>query len=165
MAQFSTISIAPVLRRTPFRPNPPMPLNESERRMITSLAPAKVLQGAVRLHGLTSSPTPETHVRVACACASDPSTDASASVASVFSTKLLMMRILSFSCWVEHLEKSTVGPSTATLKCANHLPGAGERTNSGSKPGFKIGRWITELKSRSAQLRAGSTCKPSLGAY
>jgi hypothetical protein len=29
------------------------------------MAPAKVLQGAVRLHGLTSSPTPETHVRVA----------------------------------------------------------------------------------------------------
>jgi hypothetical protein len=31
------------------------------------IAPAKVLQGAVRLHGLTSSPTPETQVRVACA--------------------------------------------------------------------------------------------------
>src|SRR5258708_7804759 len=31
------------------------------------IAPAKVLHGAVRLHGLTSSPTPETHVRVACA--------------------------------------------------------------------------------------------------
>src|SRR5687768_6946633 len=30
-------------------------------------APAKVLHGAVRLHGLTSSPTPETQVRVACA--------------------------------------------------------------------------------------------------
>ena len=29
--------------------------------------PAKVLQGAVRLHGLASSPTPETQVRVACA--------------------------------------------------------------------------------------------------
>jgi len=34
------------------------------------IAPANVLQGAVRLHGLASSPTPETHVRVACACAS-----------------------------------------------------------------------------------------------
>jgi hypothetical protein len=31
------------------------------------MAPAKVLHGAVRLHGLTSSPTPETQVRVACA--------------------------------------------------------------------------------------------------
>src|SRR5688500_3810531 len=35
------------------------------------MAPEKVLQGAVRLQGLTSSPTPETHVRVACALAAD----------------------------------------------------------------------------------------------
>src|SRR5262249_12949184 len=33
------------------------------------MAPAKVLQGAVRLHGLASSPAPDTHVRVAWACA------------------------------------------------------------------------------------------------
>jgi hypothetical protein len=33
------------------------------------MAPAKVLHGAVRLHGLTSSPTPDTQVRVACALA------------------------------------------------------------------------------------------------
>jgi len=32
---------------------------------VLEIAPAKVLQGAVRLHGFTSSPTPETHVRVA----------------------------------------------------------------------------------------------------
>jgi hypothetical protein len=31
------------------------------------MAPAVVLHGAVREHGLTSSPTPETQVRVACA--------------------------------------------------------------------------------------------------
>jgi hypothetical protein len=31
------------------------------------IAPAKVLHGAVRLHGFASSPTPETQVRVACA--------------------------------------------------------------------------------------------------
>jgi hypothetical protein len=36
---------------------------------VLEMAPAKVLQGAVRLHGLTSSPTPETQVRVACAAA------------------------------------------------------------------------------------------------
>jgi len=35
------------------------------------IAPAKVLQGAVRLHGFTSSPTPETQVRVACALANE----------------------------------------------------------------------------------------------
>ena len=34
---------------------------------VLEIAPAKVLQGAVRLHGLASSPTPETQVRVACA--------------------------------------------------------------------------------------------------
>jgi len=32
---------------------------------VLEIAPAKVLHGAVRLHGLASSPTPETHVRVA----------------------------------------------------------------------------------------------------
>src|SRR5450631_909353 len=36
---------------------------------VLEMAPAKVLQGAVRLHGLTSSPTPETQVRVAWALA------------------------------------------------------------------------------------------------
>src|SRR4051794_34346533 len=47
-------------------PNPP-----GSRQLISppvavlEIAPAKVLQGAVRLHGLASSPTPETHVRVA----------------------------------------------------------------------------------------------------
>ena len=34
---------------------------------VFEIAPGKVLQGAVRLHGLASSPTPETQVRVACA--------------------------------------------------------------------------------------------------
>src|SRR5437763_7129891 len=47
-------------------PNPP----ESRQLMMPGLAvfeiaPANVLQGAVRLHGLASSPTPDTHVRVA----------------------------------------------------------------------------------------------------
>src|SRR5919107_3087686 len=32
---------------------------------VLEIAPAKVLQGAVRLQGFASSPTPETHVRVA----------------------------------------------------------------------------------------------------
>src|SRR5947209_6730934 len=51
-------------------PNPP-----GSRQLISpptavfEMAPARVLHGAVRLHGLTSSPVPETQVRVACACA------------------------------------------------------------------------------------------------
>src|SRR5260221_4277878 len=36
---------------------------------VLEMAPAKVLHGAVRLQGLASSPTPETHVRVAWALA------------------------------------------------------------------------------------------------
>src|SRR3954471_12856660 len=36
---------------------------------VLEIAPAKVLQGAVRLHGLASSPTPDTQVRVAWAWA------------------------------------------------------------------------------------------------
>src|SRR3984885_4150120 len=36
---------------------------------VLEMAPAKVLHGAVRLHGLASSPTPEIQVRDACACA------------------------------------------------------------------------------------------------
>src|SRR5580704_12215110 len=36
---------------------------------VFEMAPAEVLHGAVRLHGLASSPTPETQVRVAWACA------------------------------------------------------------------------------------------------
>src|SRR5438477_9867996 len=52
-------------------PNPP----GSRQLMMPGLAvfeiaPANVLHGAVRLHGLTSSPTPETQVRGACALAS-----------------------------------------------------------------------------------------------
>jgi hypothetical protein len=53
-------------------PNPPL-----SRQLISpfvavfEIAPAKVLQGAVRLQGLASSPTPETQVRLACAWAGD----------------------------------------------------------------------------------------------
>src|SRR6185437_6513162 len=38
---------------------------------VLEIAPANVLHGAVRLHGLASSPTPETQVRLACAVARD----------------------------------------------------------------------------------------------
>src|SRR5882757_5185429 len=42
---------------------------------VLEIAPANVLQGAVRLHGLTSSPTPETQVRVAWALAGADATN------------------------------------------------------------------------------------------
>src|SRR5712691_11136560 len=43
----------------------------SPKLAVLEIAPAKVLHGAVRLHGLASSPTPDTQVRLACAWASD----------------------------------------------------------------------------------------------
>src|ERR1041384_7476565 len=51
-------------------PKPPGSMQSiSPPSAVFEIAPAKVLQGAVRLQGLASSPTPETHVRVACAWA------------------------------------------------------------------------------------------------
>src|SRR6476620_12554562 len=53
-------------------PNPPGSSTLiSPPAAVLEMAPAKVLHGAVRLQGLASSPTPDTHVRVACAFA-DP---------------------------------------------------------------------------------------------
>src|SRR6516225_6725233 len=47
-------------------PNPPGSRQSiSPSAEVLEIAPANVLQGAVRLHGLASSPTPETQVRVA----------------------------------------------------------------------------------------------------
>src|SRR5437660_6341870 len=51
-------------------PNPPgSSASISPLAAVLEIAPAKVLHGAVRLHGFASSPTPDTQVRVACACA------------------------------------------------------------------------------------------------
>src|SRR5258705_2500104 len=53
-------------------PNPPgSRASISPQAAVLEMAPAHVLHGAVRLQGLPSSPTPETHVRVACAWAMD----------------------------------------------------------------------------------------------
>src|SRR4026207_308419 len=58
-------------------PKPPGSSTEiSPLAAVFEIAPAKVLQGAVRLHGLASSPTPDTQVRVACANAGAPMSSA-----------------------------------------------------------------------------------------
>src|SRR5207245_5335245 len=49
---------------------------------VLEIAPANVLQGAVRLHGLASSPTPDTQVRVACAWAMDAKANVKIAIAS-----------------------------------------------------------------------------------
>src|SRR5262249_50087774 len=58
---------------------------------VFEIAPAKVLQGAVRLQGLASSPTPETQVRVACAWAGTLATTKTTSIARTLSTSLLFI--------------------------------------------------------------------------
>ena len=56
-------------------PNPPgSSASMMPPEAVFEIAPAHVLHGAVRLHGLTSSPTPETHVRVAWPCAANAAT-------------------------------------------------------------------------------------------
>src|SRR3954451_6721932 len=95
MARSTTLSVEVPLMMTPWTPEertlPSVPVQSmvidfvivtapnppgSRQLMMPGLAvfeiaPANVLHGAVRLQGLASSPTPETQVRVACACASD----------------------------------------------------------------------------------------------
>jgi hypothetical protein len=72
-------------------PNPP-----GSRTLISPLfavlemAPANVLHGAVLLQGLASSPTPDTHVRVACALA-DSVEEAIAASAAMISLQAVRM--------------------------------------------------------------------------
>src|SRR5262249_50488038 len=54
---------------------------------VFEMAPAKVLHGAVRLHGFASSPTPETQVRVACACAVEPQKSGASAATAIANTK------------------------------------------------------------------------------
>src|SRR2546427_4748642 len=64
-------------------PNPPeSSASISPSTAVFEIAPAKVLQGAVRLQGLASSPTPETQVRVACAWAMDAKANVKIAIAS-----------------------------------------------------------------------------------
>src|ERR1700674_864081 len=94
----TTLSAGPALMVIPFVPDTSTPASTWSERMVIDLvmvtppnppgsrtlispaaavlemAPANVLHGAVRLHGLASSPTPDTQVRVACAFA-EPAAD------------------------------------------------------------------------------------------
>jgi hypothetical protein len=70
-------------------PNPPGSKQLiSPPAAVFEIAPAKVLHGAVRLHGLASSPTPDTHVRVACACASEVKNTQAAITVKALNTSL-----------------------------------------------------------------------------
>jgi hypothetical protein len=71
-------------------PNPPGSKQLiSPPAAVLEIAPAKVLHGAVRLHGLASSPTPDTHVRVAYACASGAKNTQTANTAKALRANLV----------------------------------------------------------------------------
>jgi hypothetical protein len=78
-------------------PNPPgSSASISPHSAVFEIAPAKVLQGAVRLQGLASSPTPDTHVRHACACAIELQAKQITDTAIKFKNSLILVIILSF---------------------------------------------------------------------
>src|SRR3989442_7937169 len=75
-------------------PNPPgSSTSISPHSAVFEIAPAKVLQGAVRLQGLASSPTPDTHVRHACACAIELQAKQIADTAIKFKNSLILVII------------------------------------------------------------------------
>src|SRR5713226_7413715 len=86
---------------------------------VFEMAPAKVLQGAVRLHGLASSPTPDTQVRDACAWAMEAKANVKIAIASalIVNRNLFIWSLLFFLLkvgWppVEHGSvPATVAPS------------------------------------------------------
>src|SRR5262249_34784382 len=76
-------------------PKPPGSRTEiSPPAAVFEIAPANVLHGAVRLHGFTSSPTPDTHVRVACANASVLPNNKQPMNARVVRTKRIVISLL-----------------------------------------------------------------------
>src|SRR5258705_591511 len=75
-------------------PNPPgSSASISPSTAVFEMAPANVLQGAVRLQGLASSPTPDTQVRVAWALAIEVTVSTKTATARIFRLKrsLLML--------------------------------------------------------------------------
>src|SRR5262245_7463448 len=77
-------------------PKPPGSRTEiSPQGAVFEIAPANVLHGAVRLQGFASSPTPDTHVLVACALAAEPQIVQMASAATKLTINFFI-RVISF---------------------------------------------------------------------
>src|SRR5947209_1242302 len=97
----------------------------SPEAAVFEIAPAKVLQGAVRLHGLTSSPTPETHVRVACAWAG---TEAKIG-ANIPATNAInaIRRIMNLLCWAGFPALLKSLPATGITLAKRALPSRPEK--------------------------------------
>ena len=97
----------------------------SPQAAVFEIAPAQVLQGAVRLHGLASSPTPDTHVREACAWAID--TEANMKIARartlIVNRNLLICSLLI----VEGLGLPSVEPGFVRFTVAPDFPAVEKR--------------------------------------
>src|SRR5256885_7122819 len=101
----AALTMMPVVREARIEANVPVPSSVMDLVMVTApkppgssasispqaavleIAPAQVLQGAVRLHGFASSPTPDTQVRDACAWASDVTAKMNVAIAKVWRVK------------------------------------------------------------------------------
>src|ERR1700752_4950977 len=97
---------------------------------VLEIAPAQVLQGAVRLHGLASSPTPDTQVRVACACAAAPHPPgSSASISPPFAVlEMAPAQVLQGAVRLHGLASSPTPDTQVRVACAcaaaPHPPGS-----------------------------------------
>src|SRR5215213_2740182 len=110
----AAFTVIPVLREARIEANWPVPSRVMDLVIVTApkppgssasispqaavfeIAPAQVLQGAVRLQGLASSPTPDTHVREACAWASDATAKMNVAIAKVFKVNRNLLIVVSF---------------------------------------------------------------------
>src|SRR5258705_5973367 len=107
----AALMMMPVVREARIDANVPVPSSVIDLVMVTApkppgskasispqaavfeMAPAQVLHGAVRLHGLASSPTPDTHVRVACAWAIEATVKVKMATAKIFKVKRTLLMI------------------------------------------------------------------------
>src|SRR5438309_7228200 len=100
-------------------PNPPgSSASISPSVAVFEIAPAKVLQGAVRLQGLASSPTPDTQVRVACACAMETKAKVkiTTAIASIVNRNFFIgVSLFTLKFWGA-TSRTRRGPATAALK-------------------------------------------------
>src|SRR5439155_1252284 len=99
-------------------PNPPGSRQSiSPSTAVFEIAPANVLHGAVRLHGLASSPTPDTQVRVACAWAMDAKANVKIAIANalIVSRNLFIWSLLFLSVEVLGWPPAEHGSVPATV--------------------------------------------------
>src|SRR5258708_19070674 len=84
---------------------------------VFEIAPANVLQGAVRLQGLASSPTPDTHVRDACAWAREANANIKVAIAKTLSVNrnlfIWSLLFLLLKVWVAAREHGSVPVTVA----------------------------------------------------